>query len=109
MSSVAVSSGPSSAFKFGTGGWDPEHRFETSWLFPPYVLFALRLLMALCVDMCIVCICRYVYVMYVGDMPEVRHRRNQPLMHTVYEYRYRGGGLRIVMYVRADTHHRRAS
>ncbi|OTB17247.1 hypothetical protein K445DRAFT_315888 [Daldinia sp. EC12] len=47
MSSVAVSSDLLSSFKFGTGNWDPEHRFETSWLFPPYVLFALRLLMSL--------------------------------------------------------------
>ncbi|KAI1799730.1 hypothetical protein F4811DRAFT_542387 [Daldinia bambusicola] len=47
MSSEAVSSYLLSSFKFGTGNWDPEHRFETSWLFPPYVLFALRLLMSL--------------------------------------------------------------
>ncbi|KAI8961941.1 hypothetical protein F5Y11DRAFT_208386 [Daldinia sp. FL1419] len=47
MFSVAVSSDPLSAFKFGTGGWDPEHRFETSWLLPPYALFALRALMSL--------------------------------------------------------------
>lgn len=29
-------------FKFGTDLWDPSHRFETSWLVSPYVLFALR-------------------------------------------------------------------
>ncbi|CZS98825.1 uncharacterized protein RAG0_07383 [Rhynchosporium agropyri] len=28
--------------KFGTDLWDPSHRFETSWLLPPWVLFAIR-------------------------------------------------------------------
>lgn len=32
------------AFRFGTDPWDPSHRFETSWLVSPYVLFALRAL-----------------------------------------------------------------
>ncbi|KAI1346143.1 hypothetical protein F5Y01DRAFT_298603 [Xylaria sp. FL0043] len=27
--------------------WDPSHRFQTSWLVPPYVLFAIRLLLSL--------------------------------------------------------------
>ncbi|GAW11840.1 hypothetical protein ANO14919_011930 [Xylariales sp. No.14919] len=27
--------------------WDPSHRFQTSWLVPPYVLFAIRLLISL--------------------------------------------------------------
>ncbi|KAI0383504.1 hypothetical protein F5Y04DRAFT_250362 [Hypomontagnella monticulosa] len=35
------------AFAFGAEPWDPENRFETSWLLPPYVLFALRALMSL--------------------------------------------------------------
>ncbi|KAI0473879.1 hypothetical protein GGR56DRAFT_553739 [Xylariaceae sp. FL0804] len=34
-------------FVFGTGRWDPTHRYETSWLLPPYALFALRALMSL--------------------------------------------------------------
>ncbi|CAJ2499940.1 Uu.00g027930.m01.CDS01 [Anthostomella pinea] len=34
-------------FRFGTDLWDPSHRFETSWLVSPYVLFVLRALMAL--------------------------------------------------------------
>ncbi|KAH6702891.1 hypothetical protein DL95DRAFT_174479 [Leptodontidium sp. 2 PMI_412] len=29
-------------FKFGTDLWDPSHRFETSWLLPPWILFAIR-------------------------------------------------------------------
>ncbi|PQE23026.1 FAR-17a AIG1 protein [Rutstroemia sp. NJR-2017a WRK4] len=29
-------------FKFGDDIWDPSHRFETSWLLPPWVLFAVR-------------------------------------------------------------------
>ncbi|ORY54809.1 uncharacterized protein BCR38DRAFT_357541 [Pseudomassariella vexata] len=29
-------------FKFGSELWDPSHRFETSWLLPPYVLFFCR-------------------------------------------------------------------
>ncbi|KAK0115658.1 hypothetical protein ONS95_000072 [Cadophora gregata] len=29
-------------FKFGTDLWDPSHRFETSWLLPPWVLFGIR-------------------------------------------------------------------
>ncbi|PSR87410.1 hypothetical protein BD289DRAFT_354713, partial [Coniella lustricola] len=28
--------------KFGSDLWDPSHRFETSWLLPPYVLCAIR-------------------------------------------------------------------
>ena len=32
------------AFKFGTGLWDPTHRFETSWLLSPWVLFFCRAL-----------------------------------------------------------------
>ncbi|KAI0003447.1 hypothetical protein F4779DRAFT_630724 [Xylariaceae sp. FL0662B] len=34
-------------FAFGTDPWDPSHRFQTSWLVSPYVLFALRALMSL--------------------------------------------------------------
>jgi hypothetical protein len=30
------------ALKFGTDLWDPSHRFETSWLLPPWVLFGVR-------------------------------------------------------------------
>ncbi|TVY59692.1 hypothetical protein LSUE1_G009123, partial [Lachnellula suecica] len=29
-------------FRFGTDIWDPSHRFETSWLLPPWGLFACR-------------------------------------------------------------------
>ncbi|KAI5920698.1 hypothetical protein F4810DRAFT_404003 [Camillea tinctor] len=29
-------------FGFGTDLWDPSHRFQTSWLVSPYVLFAIR-------------------------------------------------------------------
>jgi hypothetical protein len=29
-------------FKFGDDIWDPSHRFETSWLLPPWVLFGCR-------------------------------------------------------------------
>ncbi|KAH8682162.1 hypothetical protein BX600DRAFT_35208 [Xylariales sp. PMI_506] len=32
------------AFKLGDDVWDPSHRFETSWLLPPYALFAIRAL-----------------------------------------------------------------
>ncbi|KAK2625478.1 hypothetical protein QTJ16_004790 [Diplocarpon rosae] len=32
----------SSAFSFGTELWDPSHRFQTSWLLPPWVLFGIR-------------------------------------------------------------------
>ena len=32
------------ALKFGHDLWDPSHRFETSWLLPPWVLFAVRAL-----------------------------------------------------------------
>ncbi|KAI0839102.1 hypothetical protein F5Y06DRAFT_266013 [Hypoxylon sp. FL0890] len=32
---------------FGNDPWDPTHRFETSWLIPPYALFALRALFSL--------------------------------------------------------------
>ncbi|KAI0096327.1 hypothetical protein F4776DRAFT_651731 [Hypoxylon sp. NC0597] len=32
---------------FGTDPWDPTYRFETSWLIPPYALFALRALFSL--------------------------------------------------------------
>ena len=28
--------------QFGNDVWDPSHRFETSWLFTPWVLFYLR-------------------------------------------------------------------
>src|SRR5688500_12369283 len=30
--------------KFGHDLWDPSHRFETSWLLPPWVLFGVRAL-----------------------------------------------------------------
>lgn len=30
------------AFQFGRELWDPSHRFETSWLLPPWVLFGCR-------------------------------------------------------------------
>lgn len=30
------------AFKFGDDQWDPSHRLETSWILPPYALFACR-------------------------------------------------------------------
>lgn len=29
-------------FSFGSDLWDPSHRFETSWLLPPWILFAIR-------------------------------------------------------------------
>ncbi|RDL33299.1 Uncharacterized protein BP5553_08738 [Venustampulla echinocandica] len=32
----------SNPLKFGEDIWDPSHRFETSWLLPPWVLFACR-------------------------------------------------------------------
>ncbi|KAL3422195.1 hypothetical protein PVAG01_06351 [Phlyctema vagabunda] len=32
----------SRVFRFGDQLWDPSHRFETSWLLPPWVLFAAR-------------------------------------------------------------------
>lgn len=32
------------AFKFGSGLWDPSHRYETSWLLPPWLLFFSRAL-----------------------------------------------------------------
>ncbi|KAL2138316.1 hypothetical protein VTI28DRAFT_6990 [Corynascus sepedonium] len=35
------------AFKFGTDPWDPTHRFETSWLLSPWVLFICRALISL--------------------------------------------------------------
>ncbi|RYP54008.1 hypothetical protein DL768_001158 [Monosporascus sp. mg162] len=35
------------AFAFGRDRWDPTHRFETSWLLPPWALFAFRALFAL--------------------------------------------------------------
>ncbi|PKS12773.1 hypothetical protein jhhlp_000984 [Lomentospora prolificans] len=35
------------AFQFGTDLWDPSSRFETSWLFPPIVLFVIRAAIAL--------------------------------------------------------------
>lgn len=28
--------------KFGHDLWDPSHRYETSWLLPPYALAAMR-------------------------------------------------------------------
>lgn len=31
-------------FKFGTDAWDPTHRFETSWLLSPWLLFFCRAL-----------------------------------------------------------------
>lgn len=31
-------------FALSTGVWDPSHRFQTSWILPPYVLGAIRLL-----------------------------------------------------------------
>ncbi|RYP52551.1 hypothetical protein DL769_010649 [Monosporascus sp. CRB-8-3] len=34
-------------FAFGRDRWDPTHRFETSWLLPPWALFAFRALFAL--------------------------------------------------------------
>jgi hypothetical protein len=30
------------AFAFGNDLWDPSHRFETSWLLPPWFLFGIR-------------------------------------------------------------------
>ncbi|KAI1267519.1 hypothetical protein F5Y18DRAFT_378032 [Xylariaceae sp. FL1019] len=38
---------PVNPFKFGTGPWDESHRFQTSWLLPPYVLFGFRALFSL--------------------------------------------------------------
>ncbi|KAI1852066.1 hypothetical protein JX265_008129 [Neoarthrinium moseri] len=35
------------AFRFGDDQWDPTHRFETSWLLPPYLLFACRAFISL--------------------------------------------------------------
>ncbi|KAL0935324.1 uncharacterized protein CTRU02_209915 [Colletotrichum truncatum] len=35
------------AFRFGKDLWDPSHRFETSWLLPPYLLAACRALISL--------------------------------------------------------------
>ncbi|KAH7027416.1 uncharacterized protein B0I36DRAFT_350950 [Microdochium trichocladiopsis] len=34
-------------FALSTGVWDPSHRFETSWILPPYVLGGIRLLIGL--------------------------------------------------------------
>ncbi|KYK57614.1 uncharacterized protein DCS_04625 [Drechmeria coniospora] len=34
-------------FRFGTDVWDPSHRFETSWLVGPWLLFACRALFSL--------------------------------------------------------------
>ncbi|KAI1160726.1 hypothetical protein F5B18DRAFT_496331 [Nemania serpens] len=34
-------------FAFGTDLWDPSHRFQTSWLVSPWVLFGIRALLAL--------------------------------------------------------------
>lgn len=34
-------------FKFGTDLWDPSHRYETSWLIPPYALCAIRAIFGL--------------------------------------------------------------
>ncbi|KAK7744093.1 hypothetical protein SLS53_003611 [Cytospora paraplurivora] len=34
-------------FNFGTDLWDPSHRYETSWLLPPYVLCAFRAMFGL--------------------------------------------------------------
>lgn len=33
--------------RFGRDIWDPSHRFETSWLLPPWVLFAIRFLISI--------------------------------------------------------------
>ena len=30
------------ALRLGTDLWDPSHRFETSWLIPPWILFGIR-------------------------------------------------------------------
>ncbi|KAK4152239.1 hypothetical protein C8A00DRAFT_44687 [Chaetomidium leptoderma] len=35
------------AFRFGTDRWDPTHRFETSWLLSPWLLFLCRALICL--------------------------------------------------------------
>lgn len=37
------------AFKFSTEVWDPSHRFETSWLLTPWMLFAVRATIV-CID-----------------------------------------------------------
>lgn len=37
----------SNPLAFGKDLWDPSHRYETSWLLPPYVLFAIRFLFGL--------------------------------------------------------------
>lgn len=34
-------------FSFGTDAWDPTHRFETSWLLSPWLLFSIRALISL--------------------------------------------------------------
>ncbi|KAJ1327533.1 FAR-17a/AIG1-like protein [Microdochium nivale] len=34
-------------FALSTGVWDPSHRFETSWILPPYLLATVRLLIGL--------------------------------------------------------------
>ncbi|KXJ91557.1 hypothetical protein Micbo1qcDRAFT_163321 [Microdochium bolleyi] len=34
-------------FALNTGVWDPSHRFETSWILPPYLLGAIRLLIGI--------------------------------------------------------------
>lgn len=31
-------------FRLGSGLWDPSHRYETSWLLPPWLLFICRAL-----------------------------------------------------------------
>ncbi|KAG5917897.1 hypothetical protein E4U42_007075 [Claviceps africana] len=41
---MAVAKG---VFSWGTDRWDPTHRFETSWLFSPWVLFGIRALISL--------------------------------------------------------------
>lgn len=34
-------------FRLATDLWDPSHRYETSWILPPWLLFAIRLLIGL--------------------------------------------------------------
>ncbi|KAK1837154.1 hypothetical protein QBC39DRAFT_387462 [Podospora conica] len=41
---MAIAASVKKAFAFGTDTWDPTHRFETSWLLSPWILFAIRAL-----------------------------------------------------------------
>ncbi len=41
---MAVISRVKGAFTFGSDLWDPEHRFQTSWLLSPKILFFVRAL-----------------------------------------------------------------